>query len=134
MHFQAAWEFGPDTRWLIIPPLFHAAGSIAVLAMIWHAGRQVVLSAFDPGAALDLIESERITATLVVPTMLAAICDEQLARPRDASSLALTEPRRRPGRHRNAAARAHEGVRRCAADARCYGSHRDRADRDDPPP
>ncbi len=89
MHFQAAWQFGPDTRWLIIPPLFHAAGSIAVLAMVWHAGRQVVLSAFDPRVALDLIESERITATLVVPTMLAAICDEQLARPRDASSLAL---------------------------------------------
>ena len=89
LHFQAAWPFGPDTRWLIIPPLFHAAGSIAVLATVWHAGRQVVLPAFDPGAALDLIEAERITATLVVPTMLAAICDEQLARPRDTSSLAL---------------------------------------------
>jgi long-chain acyl-CoA synthetase len=89
LHFQAAWPFGPDTRWLIIPPLFHAAGSIAVLATVWQAGRQVVLPAFDPVAALDLIEAERITATLVVPTMLAAICDEQLARPRDISSLTL---------------------------------------------
>ena len=60
-----------------------------MLADVWHAGRQVVLPAFDPARALDLIEAERITATLVVPTMLAAICDEQLARPRDASSLAL---------------------------------------------
>lgn len=89
LHFQAAWPFRPDTRWLIIPPLFHAAGSIAVLATVWNTGRQVVMPAFDPGKALDLIEAERITATLVVPTMLAAICDEQLERPRDTSSLAL---------------------------------------------
>jgi acyl-CoA synthetase (AMP-forming)/AMP-acid ligase II len=38
----------------------------------------VVLPAFDAGAALDLIEREAVTATLGVPTMLAAIADEQL--------------------------------------------------------
>jgi len=43
LHFQACWPFGPDTRWLIVAPLFHAAGSIAVLATVWNAGRQVVL-------------------------------------------------------------------------------------------
>jgi long-chain acyl-CoA synthetase len=89
MHFQARWPFGPEMRWLIVAPLFHAAGSIAVLATVWNAGRQIVLPAFSPGAALDLVERERVTATLVVPTMLAAIADEQLARPRDVSSLRL---------------------------------------------
>ena len=89
LHFQAAWAFGPDTCWLVAAPLFHAAGSIAVLATVWHGGRHVALRAFDPGAALDLIESERVTATLLVPTMLAAISDEQLARPRDVGSLSL---------------------------------------------
>lgn len=89
LHFQAAWTFGPDTCWLIAAPLFHAAGSIAVLATVWHGGRHVAMAAFDPGTALDLIESERVTATLLVPTMLAAICDEQLVRPRDVSSLKL---------------------------------------------
>jgi long-chain acyl-CoA synthetase len=89
LHFQAAWSFGPDTCWLIAAPLFHAAGSIAVLATVWHGGRQVVLQAFDPGTALDLIESQRVSATLLVPTMLAAISDEQLARPRDVGSLSL---------------------------------------------
>ena len=87
MHFQAIWPFSPDTRWLVVAPLFHAAGSIAVLATVWQGGTHVPLPAFDPGAALDLIESQRITATLVVPTMLAAIGEEQLARPRDVSSL-----------------------------------------------
>ena len=87
LHFQACWTFGPETRWLIVAPLFHAAGSIAVLATVWNGGEQIVLPAFEPGAALDLIARHRVTATLVVPTMLAALADEQLARPRDVSSL-----------------------------------------------
>ena len=89
LHYQAVYRFGRDTCWLVVAPLFHAAGSIAVLATVWHGGRHVVLPAFDPGAALDLIEAEQVNATLVVPTMLAAISDEQLARPRDVSSLAM---------------------------------------------
>jgi len=89
MHMAMAWPFTPETCWLVVAPLFHAAGSIAVLSTIWNAGRHVLLPAFDPGAALDLIERERVTVTLVVPSMLAAINEEQLARPRDVSSLEL---------------------------------------------
>jgi long-chain acyl-CoA synthetase len=87
LHFQAIWRFGPDMRWLVAAPLFHAAGSIAVLSTVWNAGEQVVLPAFEPVAALDLIERHGVTETLLVPTMLAAISEEQLARPRDVSSL-----------------------------------------------
>ncbi len=87
MHYMVCSPFTPETRWLIVAPLFHAAGSVAVLATVWNAGEQVVLRAFDPAVALDLVESHRITATLVVPTMLAAISAEQTARPRDVSSL-----------------------------------------------
>jgi long-chain acyl-CoA synthetase len=36
---------------------------------------------------LDVVERERITQTLGVPTMVAAMVEEQLARPRDVSSL-----------------------------------------------
>ena len=63
-------------------PLFHAAGSLAVLATVWTGGCQVVLPAFDPNAALDLIEAETVTTTLGVPTMIAAMTEEQLVRPR----------------------------------------------------
>ena len=58
-HFLAFLPFGPDTVWLIAAPLFHAAGSIAVLATVWNGGHQVVLPAFDPAVALDLIETPR---------------------------------------------------------------------------
>ncbi|MGO9884076.1 MAG: class I adenylate-forming enzyme family protein [Solirubrobacteraceae bacterium] len=88
-HFLASNAFRDDTAWLLAAPLFHAAGSIAVLATVWQAGRHVVLPAFDPRAALELIERERVTATLLVPTMLAALSDEQTAHPRDVSSLKL---------------------------------------------
>ncbi len=87
LHFQSFWGFDAATTWLVVAPMFHAAGTIAVLATVWHGGRHVMLGSFDAAAALDLIESERVTATLMVPTMLAAISDEQLARPRDVSSL-----------------------------------------------
>src|SRR4051795_7352412 len=89
MHMQMCWPFSPETRWLVTAPLFHLAGSIAVLSTVWNAGRHVVLSAFDPGAVLDLIEAQRVTATLVVPSMLAAMNEEQLARPCDVASLAM---------------------------------------------
>jgi long-chain acyl-CoA synthetase len=86
-HFLAFLPFGPDTVWLIAAPLFHAAGSIAVLATVWNGGHQVVLPAFDPAVALDLIETHGVTDTLLVPTMLAALNDEQAARPREVGTL-----------------------------------------------
>jgi long-chain acyl-CoA synthetase len=86
-HFQALWPFRPETTWLIVAPLFHAAGSIAVLATVWNGGKQVVLPAFDPAQALGLVERHGVTTTLVVPTMLAAMNEEQLARPREVSTL-----------------------------------------------
>jgi len=73
----------------VTAPLFHLAGSIAVLSTVWNAGRHVVVPGFEAAAVLDLVERERVTATLVVPSMLAAMSEEQLARPRDVSSLEL---------------------------------------------
>jgi long-chain acyl-CoA synthetase len=70
-----------------VAPLFHAAGSNGVLANIWTTGTQVMLPVFDPAVALDLIEKERCTSTLGVPTMLSGLAEEQLVRPRDTGSV-----------------------------------------------
>jgi len=78
-----------DDTYLVQAPLFHAAGSTSLLQCIALGARQVVVPAFDPVVVLDLVERERATATLGVPTMLAATVDEQLARPRDVSTLRL---------------------------------------------
>ena len=87
VHFQSIWPFGPELRWLVAAPLFHAAGSLAVLATVGSTGHQVILDAFDPARALDLIAEHGVTHTLLVPTMLAALSEEQLQRPRELPTL-----------------------------------------------
>ncbi|MEM7101220.1 MAG: AMP-binding protein [Pseudomonadota bacterium] len=67
---------------LIMAPLFHAAGSNGVLASIWTTGTQITLGAFDPALVLDIIEAQSVSLTLGVPTMLAAIAEEQHGNPR----------------------------------------------------
>ncbi|MCP5025363.1 MAG: AMP-binding protein [Actinomycetia bacterium] len=84
---QMGCPFTADEAYLVIAPLFHAAGSTSVLQNIWLGARQVIVPAFTPTIALDLIESERITATLGVPTMVAAMVEEQATHARDVSSL-----------------------------------------------
>jgi long-chain acyl-CoA synthetase len=78
-----------EDRFLIMAPLFHAAGTCSVLVTVWVGGTQVVASSSRPGDLLDLIEGQAVTSTLAVPTLLAAVTDEQLARPRDVGSLRL---------------------------------------------
>jgi long-chain acyl-CoA synthetase len=67
--------------------MFHTGGIIATLATVWAGGTHVIMPRFDPDLAVDLIEREAVTHTLLVPTMLAAVASAQLARPRNVSSL-----------------------------------------------
>src|SRR5262249_47853706 len=88
-----AAQQGPEDTYLVMAPLFHAAGSLAVLATVWTGGRQVLLPAFDPRAPLDLIAAEQVTMTLGVPTMNAALAEEPLVRPPQVRSLPAPRPR-----------------------------------------
>ena len=72
----------PNDVTLVMAPLFHAAGSNGVLASIWTTGTQITLGAFNPTEVLDLIEQENVSLTLGVPTMLAAMAEEQHSNPR----------------------------------------------------
>ncbi len=87
IHTRVAQPTRTDDVYLVMAPMFHAAGSVSILDSIWNGAHQVILPVFDPGRSLDLIERYRVTTTLGVPTMLAAQVEEQLTRPRDVSSL-----------------------------------------------
>ena len=87
LHFMATWPFDRQTRWLVASPMFHTGGILATLATVWAGGTHVIMPRFDPGLAVDLIEREAVTHTLLVPTMLAMAAGAQLARPRDVGSL-----------------------------------------------
>src|SRR5713101_9045951 len=82
-----AAQQGPEDTYLVMAPLFHAAGSLAVLATVWIGGCQVIIPAFDAAAALDAIAAEQVTMSLGVPTMIAALAEEQLMQPRQVGSL-----------------------------------------------
>ncbi|MEQ9003375.1 MAG: AMP-binding protein, partial [Pseudomonadales bacterium] len=88
-HWLAAVPQRADDRYLVMAPLFHAAGSNSVLGCIWMGACQVPLAVFEPGAALDLIERHGITEALGVPTMLAAMAEAQHARPRQVATLRM---------------------------------------------
>lgn len=87
VHTQLAQPLLEDDRYLTIAPMFHAAGVYAALSIMWVGAANVVLPAFSAEASLDLIETERITCLIAVPSMLAAMAESQAAQPREMSSL-----------------------------------------------
>jgi acyl-CoA synthetase (AMP-forming)/AMP-acid ligase II len=61
-----------DTRFLLLPPLSTGFGSLGTYAALARYGvTMVVTAAFDPAGVIKLIERERVTHMLAVPTMLA---------------------------------------------------------------
>ncbi|WP_221357471.1 acyl-CoA synthetase [Streptomyces beigongshangae] len=63
-------DLSADERALVCAPLFHTAGlNMLTLPVLLKGGTCVLVGAFDPGAALDLVERHRITFMFGVPTM-----------------------------------------------------------------
>jgi fatty-acyl-CoA synthase len=67
-------------------PLSHAGAAFFAPTVI-KGGSLFVLPRFDPAEVLRTIEEERITATMLVPSMLYALMDHPDSRTRDLSSL-----------------------------------------------
>ncbi len=86
-HYMIAVPQREDDVMLVMAPMFHAAGSNGILASLWMTGTQLTLDVFDPVRALELIEEYGVTETLGVPTMLAAVAEEQHVRPRKVDTL-----------------------------------------------
>jgi fatty-acyl-CoA synthase len=80
------WEWPDEARQLICAPLSHAGGSM-ILPTLIRGGSVHIMASFEAGEALALIERERITCVLLVPTMIAALLDHSDIARRDLSSL-----------------------------------------------
>jgi acyl-CoA synthetase (AMP-forming)/AMP-acid ligase II len=72
--------------YLAAAPLTHAASTV-IYALLARGSRVVVMDHFDAGLALELIERERCTVTVMVPTMLQMIVNHDAASTFDLSSL-----------------------------------------------
>jgi len=65
----AAAADGPPTVFILIVPLFHVTGNVPVMLGSLAAGKKLVIMAkWDAGRALQLIERERVTQFVGVPT------------------------------------------------------------------
>ena len=62
-----------DDRHLVVCPLYHSAAPAFVAIMASLGATIVLMNHFEPEGALDIIQRERITCTLMVPTMLIRI-------------------------------------------------------------
>eukprot|EP01032_Pedospumella_encystans_P031201 gene31201-35216_t len=82
----AEWEWPENPRFLMCTPLSHAGAAFFVPTVI-KGGSLYVLSRFDPAEVLRTIEEQRITATMLVPSMLYALMDHPDSHTRDLSSL-----------------------------------------------
>jgi long-chain acyl-CoA synthetase len=78
-----------EDSWLVMSPMFHAAGSFNVIPCLWVGATQVFLPRFDPATVLRAIEQHRTTITFGVPTMLHALVEAQEELSADVSSLRL---------------------------------------------
>jgi len=82
----AEWEWPQHPRFLMCTPLSHAGAAFFVPTVV-KGGEMVVLGRFDPAEVLRVIEERRITATMLVPSMLYALLDHPDSHTRDLSSL-----------------------------------------------
>jgi fatty-acyl-CoA synthase len=82
----AEWEWPESPKFLMCTPLSHAGAAFFVPTVL-KGGCLYVLSKFDPAEVLRTIEEQRITATMLVPSMLYALMDHPDSKTRDLSSL-----------------------------------------------
>ncbi len=82
----AEWEWPEQPKFLMCTPLSHAGAAFFVPTVV-KGGEMVVLSKFDPAEVLRVIEEQKITATMLVPSMIYALMDHPDSHTRDLSSL-----------------------------------------------
>jgi fatty-acyl-CoA synthase len=80
--------FQDGDTWINPIPLFHTGGGVlAGIGCLAQRAAQVVVPQFDPALVLELIEAERGSMVLTVPTILLAMLENYDRQPRDLSSL-----------------------------------------------
>lgn len=72
---------------LLTVPLYHVAGVQAVLASVYGGRTLVVQRQFEPKEWMELVQRERVTRAMMVPTMLKMLMDHPEFKNYDLSSL-----------------------------------------------
>jgi long-chain acyl-CoA synthetase len=81
------WGFDADTRSLTPLPMFHIGGIGWAFLGLWNGATTTLVSEFAAEAVLDVLERERVTNAVFVPTMLQMLVAVPGAAERDYSAL-----------------------------------------------
>lgn len=80
------WQWPDELRFLCATPLSHAGAAFFIPTLL-RGGCLYVLPYFDPERVIDTIVAERITATMLVPTMVYVLLDHPKLEASELSSL-----------------------------------------------
>jgi long-chain acyl-CoA synthetase len=81
------WEFDAESVSLTPLPMFHIGGIGWVYLGLWNGGTTILVSEFVAEDVLDLLEGQRVTNAVFVPTMLQLLTSVPGASERDFSAL-----------------------------------------------
>jgi long-chain acyl-CoA synthetase len=81
------WGFDAESVSLTPLPMFHIGGIGWAYCGLWHGATTVLLSEFDAEDVLDVLERQRVTNAVLVPTMLQLLTAVPDAAGRDYSAL-----------------------------------------------
>jgi long-chain acyl-CoA synthetase len=81
--------YGEADTYLHAAPMFHLADGCSIYALTWWGARHAFAPSFDPGQVLDQIARERVTCTVLVPTMIGMLVENTAVGTTDLSSLRL---------------------------------------------
>ncbi len=91
-HQVVDYRVTADDVFMVVPSLCWAAGlHDLTLATLWQGGRLVLnpSTGFDPAEFVETLACERVTSTLLVPTVLKRVLQEPSVREQDLSALRL---------------------------------------------
>jgi long-chain acyl-CoA synthetase len=86
-HFSYWMGYREGGGYLHAAPIFHIADFPAMFAAPAFGARQVTLPKFSPQGFCELVQRERVTHTVLVPTMMSLLTQMPEAKPYDLSSL-----------------------------------------------
>ncbi|WP_235737671.1 AMP-binding protein [Nocardioides alcanivorans] len=78
--------FDPESRLLIVPPVFHLAGAYWVQYGLLYGSRQVYVADASPAGIVRALSEQKITHAVFVPTLIRILIDQLKAEPADISS------------------------------------------------
>jgi len=81
------WAFDERSVSLTPLPMFHIGGIGWAYCGLWHGATTVLVSEFEPDRVLDILEQQRVTNAVLVPTMLKLLTAVPDAVERDFSAL-----------------------------------------------